>query len=231
MRTRSQDIANRLRDAILQGRYAPGLHLQEIPLSDEMCVSRTPIRTALAALASEGLLDYMPKRGYFIRRFSLEEIEDAYEVRANLEGMACRLAAENGLRSDAAAEIEAVLADGDAILAHGHLREEDRQPWMDMNDRFHSLLLAGANRRLLTEIVQRTYRIPLLSSRVVHWYDYAMVRSSHDLHHRIFRYVLERRAVNAEALMREHVLQAIDQIRPRLDTRVADVSLVSQDAA
>jgi len=235
MRTRSQDIANRLRDAILQGRYAPGWHLQELPLSDEMSVSRTPVRAALAALASEGLLDYVPKRGYFVRRFSLEEIEGAYEVRANLEGMACRLAAENGLRSDAAREIEAVLADGDAILARGHLREEDRQAWMDMNHRFHSLLLAAADRRLLTEIVEKTYRIPLLSSRVVHWYDYNMVRTSHDLHHRIFRYVLERRAVNAEALMREHVLQAIDQIRHRVETTVADlgadIALVSRDAA
>jgi len=231
MRTRSQDIANRLRDAILQGHYAPGMHLQEIPLSDEMNVSRTPVRAALAALASEGLLDYVPKRGYSVRRFSFREIEAAYEIRANLEGMACRMAAERGLSDAAVAEIEAVLADGDAILAHGELREEDREAWMDMNDRFHSLLLAAADRRLLSDIVERTYSIPLLSSRVVHWYDFHKVKASHDLHHRIFRYVAARQAINAEALMREHILQAIDQIRHRVQHAEADSELLSLDAA
>lgn len=231
MRTRSQDIANELRDAILQGRYAPGCHLQEIPLSEEMKVSRTPVRAALAALASEGLLDYVPKRGYSVRRFSFEEIEAAYEVRANLEGMACRLAAERGLSDEAAREIKGVLADGDAILAHGELRDEDRRPWLEMNDRFHGLLLAAADCRLLSDIVERTYHIPLLSSRVVHWYDFHAIKTSHDLHHRIFRYVRERRAVNAEALMREHILQAIDQLRHRLRTSGSTDGVVALHAA
>ncbi len=231
MRTRSQDIANLLRDAILQGQYAPGWHLQEVPLSEEMNVSRTPVRAALAALSAEGLLDYVPKRGYSVRGFSIEEIVAAYEVRANLEGMACRLAAERGLSEDVARNLEAVLSDGDAILAHGRLRDEDRQPWVDMNDRFHGLLLAAADCRLLSDIVQRTYRIPLLSSRVVHWYDYQEIKASHGLHHRIFRYVRQRRGVNAEALMREHVLQAIEQIRHRLVASAQDGRVVALDAA
>lgn len=205
--------------------------MQEIPLSEQMNVSRTPVRAALASLAAEGLLDYVPKRGYSVRGFSMEEIEAAYEVRGNLEGMACRFAAERGLSDETARELEAVLADGDAILAHGRLRDEDRQPWVDMNDRFHSLLLAGAECRLLSDIVQRTYRIPLLSSRVVHWYDYHEIKASHDLHHRIFRYVRGRRAVNAEALMREHILGAIDQIRHRLVASASDGGVVALHAA
>jgi GntR family transcriptional regulator of vanillate catabolism len=93
---------------------------------------------------------------------------------------------------------------------------------MDMNNRFHHLLVEAAGNRMLADLVNRTYHIPLVSSRVVHWYDYFAVRGSHDLHHRVFGYVRDGRAVNAEAAMREHILQAIDQIRDRLEPVGAD---------
>jgi GntR family transcriptional regulator of vanillate catabolism len=216
MPSRTQNTANDLRDRILRGTIAPGTHLQEIPLAGALGVSRTPVRAALATLASEGLLDYAPKRGYTVRAFSLTEIAAAHEVRANLEGMACRFAAERGISPAEARELERILALGDAILAKGSLREEDRAPWTEMNDLFHSRLIEIADNRLLSDLIDRTCRLPLASSRVVHWYDFDAIRGSHALHHRIYRYVRERRGVNAEALMREHIHQGIDQIRHRV---------------
>ncbi len=222
MRTRTENVANSLRDGILQGRYPAGYHLQETPLSEEMDVSRTPVRAALAALAAEGLLDYVPKRGYSVRGFSLAEVEATYEIRANLEGMACRLAAERGLDAATCRKLEELLAWGDAILAHGTLRAEDQDDWMDMNNRFHRGLIDAAGNRVLLDLIERTYSIPLASSRVVHWYDYFAIKGSHDLHRRVFDYVRDGRGVNAEAAMREHILQAIDQIRDRLEPAGAD---------
>ena len=196
----------------------PGTHLQEVPLSDELGVSRTPVRTALAELAAEGLLDYRPKRGYMVRGFTLADIETAHEVRANLEGLACRLVAERGLTPAEDAELRAILSDGDGILAKGRLLDGDREAWVEMNDRFHTRLIEFSDNRLLTELIERTHHVPLASSRVVHWYDFNAVKGSHALHHRIHHYVRARRSVNAEALMREHIFQGIDQIRDRLET-------------
>lgn len=229
MRTTTENVINRLRDCVLRGTYPAGYHLQETPLCAEMNVSRTPVRAALAALAAEGLLDYVPKRGYSVRGFSLGEIEATYEIRANLEGMACRMAAERGLSDAAAGALEDTLRWGDAILSHGRLRESDQQPWMDMNDRFHAQLIDCAGNRLLVELIERTYLVPLVSSRVVHWYDYNAVKSSHDLHHRIYRYVRDGRAVNAEAAMREHILQAIDLIKDRVGESDASGTVVMLD--
>lgn len=217
MSSRTQSAANDLRDRILRGAFSAGEHLQEIPLAAALGVSRTPIRAALATLASEGLLDYAPKRGYAVRRFSLDEIAAAHEVRANLEGMACRYAAERGMDAATADELERLLAIGDAILAKGRLVESDREPWTDMNDLFHTRIIALAGNRLLADLIDRACRVPLASSRVIHWYDYEALKGSHLLHHRIYRYVRERRAVDAEALMREHIYQGIDQIRRRID--------------
>ena len=217
MSSRTQNAANDLRDRILRGHFAAGTHLQEIPLAAALGVSRTPVRAALATLASEGLLEYAPKRGYTVRRFALAEIAAAHEVRANLEGMACRFAAERGLDAAAARELERILAIGDAILAKGRMIESDRAPWTEMNDLFHSRIIELAGNRLLADLVDRTCRVPLASSRVVHWYDYGTLKGSHVLHHRIYRYIGARRAVDAEALMREHIYQGIEQIRLRVE--------------
>ena len=220
MTSRTQDAANDLRDRILGGAFAAGEHLQEIPLAALLGVSRTPVRAALATLASEGLLDYAPKRGYTVRRFSMAEIAAAHEVRANLEGMACRYAAERGLDAESARELERILAIGDEILSKGRLVDGDREPWTDMNDLFHTRIIALSGNRLLADLIDRTCRVPLASARVIHWYDYDLLKGSHLLHHRIYRYIRERRPVDAEALMREHIYQGIDQIRRRVEPPV-----------
>jgi GntR family transcriptional regulator of vanillate catabolism len=218
MTSRTQNTADSLRDRILRGRIGPGTHLQEIPLSRALGVSRTPVRAALALLASEGLLEYAPKRGYSVRNFTFAEIAAAHEVRANLEGMACRFAAERGLTDDEAGELERILAIGDRILEKGRLLEEDREVWTEMNDLFHGRIIELAGNRLLADLIDRTCNIPYASSRVIHWYDFEAVKGSHRLHHRIYGYIRDRRAVNAEALMREHIYLGIDQIRHRVES-------------
>ena len=86
--TRSLSVTDRIRSAILSGDYAPGARLHEVRLSENLGVSRTPIRSALQSLASEGLLEYTPNRGYSVRQFRTSEIVDAYEIRAMLESLA-----------------------------------------------------------------------------------------------------------------------------------------------
>ena len=76
---------DRLRSAVLAGEFRPGDRLYEERLSERFGVSRTPIRTALQALASDGLLDHAPHRGYSVRSFDISETLQAYEIRAVLE--------------------------------------------------------------------------------------------------------------------------------------------------
>lgn len=90
MKTLAQDVTDTLRDAILHGQFKPGTRIEEIPLAEQMGVSRTPVRAALGTLVNEGLIDHQPKRGYVIRAFAIEDIVAAYEVRSVLEGLACR---------------------------------------------------------------------------------------------------------------------------------------------
>lgn len=205
MQTLSQKITEQLREQILSGELKPGHHLEEIPLAAQLGVSRTPLRGALNALANQGLLTYQAKRGYLIRRFEIKDVIAAYAVRAQLEGMACRMAAEQGL-SDAHIELlQAQLAAGDQMLAKGYLAAEDFEPYRQMNVTLHQVLIDSSANHWIREFVQRTQEIPYVSSRLMLWHDYATILRSHDDHHRIVDAVVRREGWRAEALMREHV--------------------------
>jgi DNA-binding GntR family transcriptional regulator len=99
-----------------------------------------------------------------------------------------------------------------------------------MNDLFHTRIIALSGNRLLADLIDRTCRVPLASARVIHWYDYDLLKGSHLLHHRIYRYIRERRAIDAEALMREHIYQGIDQIRRRVEP-AADAASANKEPA
>ena len=98
--TRTQEVVRQIRDLILDGALGPGEQLTEVAMAQRIGVSRTPIRDALNTLATEGLLIYLPNRGYIVRRFDVQEVLDAFDTRGTLEGMACRVVAERGLSSD-----------------------------------------------------------------------------------------------------------------------------------
>ena len=83
-----------VRELLLRGEFARGERISEVPLAARLGVSRTPIRMALERLAHVGLLDVGATGGFLVREFTIDEVRDAIELRAVLEGTAARLAAE-----------------------------------------------------------------------------------------------------------------------------------------
>jgi GntR family transcriptional regulator of vanillate catabolism len=201
---RAASVVDALRRAILSGDLQPGERVQEVPLTERLGVSRTPVRAALQKLASEGLLDYAPNRGYSVRAFPVGEVVSAYEVRAVLEGLAARLAAERGLSEEHRAVLEQCLRDGDTLLAHA-LEEVDRSPYGVINASFHETLHAAAGSRMLSDMVQLCQHVPVSSPRNVVAFEDRDVRRRHDDHHRIFEAIIGREPWRAEMLMRDHV--------------------------
>lgn len=206
--TLSQSVTEKLRDWVLQGILKPGERLEEIPLAGTLGVSRTPVRAALATLGNEGLLEHQPNRGYTVRVYKLEEIIDAYEVRAVLEGLACRKAAQRGLSTDAVNELRQSLAAGDAILACKTLRPEDHAPYQQVNIAIHNTILNAAGNSWVTRFAAQAQTTPFASDRIMLWDDYEIIYRSHGDHHRIVNALITGDAARAESLMREHVYYA-----------------------
>lgn len=76
-----------LRQAILTGELLPGERLMELPLSDDLGVSRTPVREAIRNLELEGLVTMIPRRGAYVAQLSEKNVRDVLEVRRALEGL------------------------------------------------------------------------------------------------------------------------------------------------
>lgn len=203
--TLAQSVTDRLRAALLEGRFAPEEKLNEASLSEMLAVSRTPVRSALHGLAAEGLLHYVPNRGYSVRGVDADALRSLFEVRGVLEGLAARGAAEHGLSHSLHSVYTQALAEGDRVMAKGRLLVSDRAVFSDVNARIHAAILQAADNRMLEDMVRRCHNIPASSDRNVLWDDYLWLRRSHDDHHRLLEAIQLRDAPRAEQLMREHI--------------------------
>ncbi|MDB5802730.1 MAG: hypothetical protein JWN73_52 [Betaproteobacteria bacterium] len=203
--TLAQSVTDTLRQAIMEGQFQPNERLQEELLAERLEVSRTPIRAALHGLTAEGLVEYVPNRGYSVRRLDADRLIATFDIRAALEGLGARLAAERGMDEALQAQCRAALHRGDRIFAKGKLISADRDRFAEVNAVLHEAVLQTADNPMLNDMLRVCYNIPIFSDRNVLWRDFGWLRRSHDDHHRIFEAVCRREGARAELLMREHV--------------------------
>ncbi len=142
--TLPEAAAERLRTLIIEGRLAPGARLNERELSEQLGVSRTPLREAFRMLAADGLLVQLPNRGAQVVALSREDVGHAFEVMASLEGLAGELAATRVTDADLA-ELEALPAD----MEQAHARR-DLPAYYRTNRAIHERINAIAGNPILT---------------------------------------------------------------------------------
>lgn len=100
-------VAQRLRQMLVEGQIAPGAKLNERELCEQLKVSRTPLREAIKTLAAEGLVELLPNRGAIAVQLGEADILNTFEVMAGLEGLSGELAAQR-ITPEELAEIEAM---------------------------------------------------------------------------------------------------------------------------
>ena len=203
--TRAIVAADALRESILAGAVRPGTRINEVQLSQRLGVSRTPTRAALHALAAEGLLDYVPNRGFTVRAYAPETIAQAYEIRAVLEGLACRFAAERRLDTADRDRFARALADGDAVVQRFDGTPRQMEAYRKANVAFHAAVLTAARNRMLEDALRLALTRPAATLRNIVAFTEAQVRRRHDDHHRIHEAIAAGDGWRAELWMREHV--------------------------
>jgi DNA-binding GntR family transcriptional regulator len=145
-----------IRRRITEGVYEQGARLFEDQIAAELEVSRNPVREALQALAAEGFVELEPRRGARVARVPAERAAELFEVRAALEGLMARLAAER--RTEADVDLLRSLVDrGLAAVASA-----DRSSLPMLNTEFHAALGDAARNGLLVETIQQL-------SHVIQW--------------------------------------------------------------
>lgn len=213
--TSTELATERLREAILTGTLLPGEKLHQDRLADMLGISRTPLRAALTALAQSGLVSYESNRGFVVREFSFEEVAGAFAVRAELEAMACRLAAGN-MSDEANRHLADIVAEGDRLLQAGALLPENLGDYRRMNVHFHTTVMQLSGNPWITTFVQSLHNVPAASDRVIMWRDFRVIERSHDDHRRIAHALAKSQGERAAALMREHITFALEHLQLQL---------------
>ncbi|ODS69250.1 MAG: GntR family transcriptional regulator [Bordetella sp. SCN 67-23] len=199
-----------IREMILRGELAPGERVREADLAERLGTSRTPVRQALPALAQEGLLVPSGARGFAVRAFSARESTEALHVRAALEGLAARALATNGASAELLAELKDCLAQGDRIFIERRLSDDDEIRYAEMNARFHTLILEGADMPLLASLVSRCNIVPFTDPLTLAFDTqsrdmmFNFLFYAHRQHHAIVTAIESGQADRAENLFREH---------------------------
>lgn len=219
-----------LRQQIMNGSLAGGARLFEVPMAEQLKISRTPVREAMSRLAEEGLLDRAPNGGFVVRTFSFTDVIDAIELRGVLEGTAARLAAERGASPDGLVRIRAIVADLDTCFGC-NLEDVDFERYAELNALYHHELAALSGSEVVRREVERITRLPFASPSAFlpdNTNIGAFRRSLHvaqEQHHSIVEAIALGEAFRAEAMAREHARAA----RRNLDYIMAqDRSVIDQ---
>jgi GntR family transcriptional regulator of vanillate catabolism len=187
-----------IKEMIMNKQLKPNQFIVQNQLSQTMGVSRTPLRKALGQLEKEGLLDASPK-GWYVKEFSIEDMISVFRIRAVLEGLACRLAA-NKLEAPDLAYME-------SMFEHAYKQVQDHQAeaYYKADVKFHTMITDAANDVVLKKTISSNEIIATSQMQ-------GLYRDPHETfgeHLAIIQALRDREGLKAEQLMRSHIEKAI----------------------
>lgn len=190
---------NQIKNLIIKNRIEPNTLLVERQLSEQLGVSRTPIREALKRLTSEGLTEFIPGKGVFVSNLTFEDFINISEVREALEGMAAKLCT---LKKDEKV-IETLEKNLDAL--EEALNSGDYDQSVEYDIQFHHILISGAKNpkleNLLNGIYDQINRFAFFSVS-----DVERQRMSLRQHRKVLEAIKNDDANLAEKLIRDHII-------------------------
>ena len=206
--TRTTEVYEELRTAIVQGSIRPNERLIETDLAERLEVSRTPVRESLLRLAGDGLI-MSHRRGWVVREHSPDEIRQVFEVRAALEGFAARLAAERATDEELAT---IVTIHEDYIDS---VRQTARGQLLEHNDAFHEAVILAAHNQLLGERIHANSQYYFIH-RIAGFLSDEEVRNSIEGHGRLVDALNDRDPHRAESAARDAVFDGLAKVLARL---------------
>lgn len=207
-----------LKKKIIGCELKPGQRLVERDLVEDLGISRTPIREALTKLEREGLIKTVPRKGCYVKEFSLEEMDELYEVRLALEAIAVRLAVRNAAQAELAQigklweNVPKEMGPGDVDLA------------LAADEQFHEMLAAASRNMTLLQFLRSLNE----KIRMIRRIDFSRPKRllfTHDEHTAILKAAVMGDADEAERRMKAHITESRDFIRSLAGEGLASIYL------
>ena len=209
-------LVGRISAKILAGEYPPGSRLRQEALAEEFSVSRTPIREALRQLEVKGVIQHRPNQGAIVLAPNARDIRDAYQVRAELEGLAISLAVDwiTDEQIERMRRAQKRFADTvDKLIAAR--KSNAKSPlksvpnWVESNDEFHGVVIEASGNRRLKQVIQDLHlgftRHIMLSALTM---DGRRMRENVAQHEAILSAISRHDPIEARRVMTHHILRS-----------------------
>jgi DNA-binding GntR family transcriptional regulator len=209
----SDQIRLRIESAIATGELEPGDAIDDAALASQHKVSRTPVREALLQLQAQGILSSTPRGGCIVAKMNLQQLLSLWELLAELEGVAVRLACERMTHE----EIKSLIKQHRS--SQKLAKNDDMEGWQEANLKFHEIIYEGARNPFLRQEVMR------IRSRTGAYRRHAFgalgrIKSSYEQHEKIVSALEKRDATAALACMTDHM-------RPGRDSKTLNDFIIS----
>jgi DNA-binding GntR family transcriptional regulator len=206
-----QKVYSILKDMIMERQLLPGQKISQEKLARDLGISRTPLIGALKFLEQDKLVESVPRRGFFVRLFSKEEMVSIFELREVLEGLAARRAA--------ARITDFEIMEIDAFFKHFAKQKNisDYKEYAREDRRFHSFVINVGAKEFLKSIMQTT-NIISFSYQVLH--TEGLVRPPNETiqeHLAVIEAIKKRDSEAAENLMRQHFKKSLTYLKQEIN--------------
>jgi DNA-binding GntR family transcriptional regulator len=208
-------LAATLQARVLSGEIPTGARLRQGALAEEFGVSRTPVREALRKLQATGIVDVQPNRGALVRAPTAREIREAYEVRAELEGLAAELAATR-IRDDQLRELRKAVARFRRLI---DTKRREVREWGRANDLFHQTIQdAAGNERLIETLAHLHRSFPRDLTGLVLGGSNGLLRENLAQHEAVLDAIERHEPEAARQLMTDHIRRAGELVVHRFES-------------
>lgn len=194
-------VFTQLRKQILTGVYKPGDSLIELRLSEELGVSRTPIREALRQLELEGLVQAIPNKGAIVKGVTDQDVEDIFTIRTRIEGLAARWAAEK-ITEEEIKELKEALE-----FEEFYTMKNDVEHLMKFDSKFHDIIFRASKSSPLMHMLS-TFHHYIQSARNNSFDTPGRPVKALEEHRAIFEAISSKNPDTAEELTIEHIRNA-----------------------
>jgi DNA-binding GntR family transcriptional regulator len=193
-------VCNVIREAIIRGDFKPGERLKQSDLADAMGVSRMPVREAFRKLESEGLIILEPHKGAIVKSIQVEDIEEIYILRAELEKMAVQQSV-NLMTKEDIHELTRLVELMESA--------DDVDDFVQFNIDFHRLLVKRCNWSRLNSFINTLWNG--LPQQTPHFLE-GQTETSNKEHRKILHAILNNDKEQAAKLVSEHIKRTGDKL-------------------
>ncbi len=210
----SPGIAEELKRLIYSGEIAPGERLNEVALAAQMGTSRGPVREAIRVLSGLGLVTAVRNRGFFVRKISVRDMLENYDLRALIFGYAAECACEH-INAEQSKKLEKTLDQMDAAQ-----KADNGTKYYELNLQFHTQLLDLSENHRAHQAYDELVKEMHLFRRSF-FNSATNMKKSNEEHRAIYEAIAKKDSKKAKSLAERHVLSGRGRLLAKLDKEIS----------